>query len=83
MPSSGDGAMGQAHSGKIECDSGQTVQTQTSDPDRVVPPTGGLRPLVCKVAHSSRRSFCHQVQSQTSQVCVSSAGSTGLAGGCS
>ena len=37
-----DSAMGQAHSGKIECDSGQTVQKQTSDPDRVVPPTGGL-----------------------------------------
>ena len=63
-----DGATGQAHSGKIECDSGQTVQTQTSDPDRVIPPTGDLRPLVCKVAHSSGRSFCHQVQSQTSLV---------------
>ena len=36
--------------------SGQIVQTQTSDPDRVVPPTG-LRPLVCKVAHSSGRSY--------------------------
>ena len=78
-----DSATGQAHSGKIECDSGQIVQKQTSDPYRVVPPTGGLRPIVCKVAHSAGRSFCHQVQSQTTQVHVSSTGSADLVGGCS
>ena len=65
------------------CDSGQTVQKQASDPDRVVSPTGGVRPLMYKVAHAPGLSFCHQVQSQTSQICVSSTGSAGLAGGCS
>ena len=38
---------------------------------------------MCEVAHTSGRSFCHQVQSQTSQVCVSSTGSAGLAVVCS
>ena len=80
MEPQADSATSQAHSGKIETDSGHTVQKQTSDLDRVVPHTGGLRPLVYKLAHSH---FFHQVQSQTFQVCVPSTGSAGLAGGCS
>ena len=83
VQSQADGAKGQAHSGALECDSGQTVQEQASDPDRVVSPAGGVRPLMCKVAHTPDLSFCHQVTSPTSQACVPSTGSAGLAGRCS
>ena len=74
---------GQAHSGKVECDSRQTVQEQAGNPDRVVSPAGGLQPLMCQVAHASGRSFCHKVQSQATQVCVSGTRSTGVEGRCS
>ena len=49
----------------------------------VVPAAGGVRPLMCKVAHTSGGSVCNQVQPQASQVCVPSAGSKSLEGGCS
>ena len=49
----------------------------------MIPPAGRLRPLICQVAHSSGRSFCHKVQSQTTHVCVSGTRSTGVEGRCS
>ena len=78
-----DSSKGQAHSGKVECDSRQTIQEQAGNSDRVVPPAESLRPPMCQVAHSSCRPVCHKVQSQTTQVCVSSARSTGMEGRCS
>ena len=50
----------------------QVIQTERS-----------LLQEVCKVAHAPDRSFCHQVQSKTSQVCILSTRSAGLAGQCS
>ena len=69
MPSSGDcfpGAIadsskGQAHSGKAECDSRQIVQEHSGYSDRMVPPAGSLRPLMCQVAHSSSGSLCNNL----------------------
>ena len=67
-----DSSKGQAHSGKAECDSRQIVQEHSGYSDRMVPPAGSLRPLMCQVAHSSSGSLCNKVQSQTTQVCVPS-----------
>ena len=78
-----DSSKGQAHSGKVECDSRQTIQEQAGKSYRMAPPAGSLRPPMCQMAHSSSRSFCHKIQSQTTQVCVSSARSTGMEGTCS
>ena len=78
-----DSSKGQAHSGKVECDSRQTIQEHAGYSDRMVPPAGRLRPPMCQVAHSSSGSLCNKVQSQTTQVCVSSARSTGMEGRCS
>ena len=47
----------------------------------VLSPTAGVRPLVCKMAHSTGGSVCHQVQQQASLVCVPSTGFSGLEGG--
>ena len=40
---------GPTHSRSLECDSGQTVQTQSSDPDRVVPISEGVQSLLLKM----------------------------------
>ena len=78
-----DSSKGQAHSGKAECDSRQIVQEHSGYSDRMVPPAGSLRPLMCQVAHSSSGSLCNKVQSQTTQVCVPSIRSTGMESRCS
>ena len=78
-----DSSKGQAHSGKAECDSRQIVQEHSGYSDRMVPPAGSLRPLMCQVAHSSSGSLCNKVQSQTTQVCVTSTRSTGMESRCS
>ena len=78
-----DSSKCQAHSGKAECDSRQIVQEHSGYSDRMVPPAGSLRPLMCQVAHSSSGSLCNKVQSQTTQVCVPSTRSTGMESRCS
>ena len=78
-----DSSKGQAHSGKAECDSRQIVQEHSGYSDRMVPPAGSLRPLMCQVAHSPSGSLCNKVQSQTTQVCVPSTRSAGMESRCS
>ena len=76
MPSCGDfcpGAYnpeGKAHSRSLECDSGQTVQTQPSDSNRVVPISAGVHSLVFQVDPTSGGFVCNPVQSQTTTVCL-------------
>ena len=72
----------QTHSGSPECHCRQTVPTQTGDPDGMVSTSGDFRPSLPEVAHTSSRFICNQVQSQTSQICVSSSGQVSLAGRC-
>ena len=48
---------GQTHSGSPKCLCWQTVETQTGDSDRVVSPTGGVRPLL-EVAHTGGGLIC-------------------------
>ena len=72
----------QAHSGSPKCHCRQAVQTQTGDSDGVVSRTGGFQPILPEVAHTGSRLICNQIQSQTSQVCVTSSGPFGLEGGC-
>ena len=74
---------GQTHSGSLECHSRQAVPTQSGDPDRVVPVSTGVQSLVLQMGPASDRSFCHPIQSQASQVCLSSSGLDSLGGGCS
>ena len=61
---------GKAHSRSLECDSGQTVQTQPSDSNRVVPISAGVHSLVFQVDPTSGGFVCNPVQPQTTTVCL-------------
>ena len=78
-----DNSVGKTHPRSLECHSGQTIQTQSSDSDQVVPVSTGIQSLVLKMGPTSDRSLCDSVQSQTSQVCFSDSGFGSLGGGCS
>ena len=49
VPSRANSSKGKTHSGMLERDSGQTVTTQSSDPDRVVPFSAGVQSLVLEM----------------------------------
>ena len=78
-----DNSAGKTHPRSLECHSGQTIQTQSSDSDRVVPVSTGIQSLVFKMGPTSNRSLCDSVQSQAFQVCFSGSGFSSLGGGCS
>ena len=48
-------AEGSTHTGSLECDSRQTVPTQPSDSDRVVPLSAGFQSLVLQVGQPTNR----------------------------
>ena len=83
VPPQRNSSESQAHSGSVECHSRQAVPAQSGDPDRVVPVPTGVQSLVFQLGPAADRSFCHQIQSQASQVCLSSSGLDSLGGGCS
>ena len=78
-----DNSAGQTHSGSLECHSRQAVPAQPGDPDRVVLVSTGVQSLVLQLGPAADRSFCHPIQPQASQVCLSSSGFDSLGGGCS
>ena len=82
VPSQANSSKGKTHSGALERDSGQTITTQSSDPDRVVPFSAGVQSFVLEMGPTTSRPLCNPVQSQTSQVCVSGSGSDCLGGRC-
>ena len=59
VPSQGNSTEGKTHSRSLEYNSGQTVQTQTSDTDRVVPISAGVQSLVLQVGPTTSRPFCN------------------------
>ena len=81
VPPQGNSPEGKAHSRSLECDSGQAFQTQSGDPDRVVPVSAGVQSLVFELGPTTVRPVCNLVQSQTFQVCVTGSGSDSLVGG--
>ena len=61
------------HSRPVECGSGQAIQTRPDHSDRMVSPHRGFSGYMHQVAPTSDKSLCHEVQQQTSSVCISSA----------
>ena len=57
VPSKGNSPEGLTHSRSLECDSGQIVQAQTSDTDRVVPISAGVQSLVLQMGPTTSRPF--------------------------
>ena len=70
------------HSRPVECGSRQAIQTRPDHSNRMGTPPGGLPSNMQKVAPASYRPVCNQVQQETGQICVTSAGHTGLGSRC-
>ena len=70
------------HSWLLECDSGQAIQAQSSNPNRVVPLSTGVQSIVCQVGPAPSGFVCDPVQSQNTKVCVSGSGSDSLGDRC-
>ena len=64
-----------------KCNSRQTIQAKSDHPNRMVPPSGHFSGLVQKMAPTSDRPICHEVQQQVTSVCVSGAGHSGSSSG--
>ena len=70
VQSKADCLEGQAYSGSPERHSRQAVPTQSGDPNRMVPPPGGVCSNMPALAPPVCGPVCHPVQSQTSPVCI-------------
>ena len=68
------------HSGSSQCDCRQTVLAPPGDSDRVVSASRGVQSDLQQIG---LRLVCHQIQQQTSEVCVSGTGSEDLDYRCS
>ena len=82
VQSKADCPEGQAYSGSSERHSRQTVQTQSGDPNRMVPPPGGFCSDMPALAPSVSGPVCHPVQSQTSPVCIPGSRPVSVGSGC-
>ena len=82
VQSKADYPEGQAYSGSPERHSRQTVQTQSGDPNRMVPPPGGFCSDLPALAPSVSRPVCHPVQPQTSPVCIPGSRPVSMGSGC-
>ena len=76
-----DSLAGSAHPRSPQRDSGQTVQTQSGDSDRVVPFSTGHQSLVLQMGPTTCRPVCNPVQPQTSQVCFTGTRPSSLGSG--
>ena len=65
-----------------ECDSRQAIQARSDHPDRVVPSPRGLSSHMLSVAPAPGGPVCHQVQQQTTTVCVTGSRPPGMGSGC-
>ena len=65
-----------------KCDSRQTIQAGSDHPNRVVPPSGSFSTIMQSMAPASNRPICHEIQPQTTSVCLSSTGLPGRSSGC-
>ena len=78
VPSQRNSPEGKAHSGSPECDSGQTIQAQSGDSDRMVPVPTSVQSLVLQLGPPTGGPLCNPIQPQTSPVCVTGSGSGSL-----
>ena len=70
------------HLRPAECDSRQTIQTRPDHSNRMVPSPRGLPSNMFPVAPAPSGPVCHQVQQQTTTVCVTVSRPLGLGSGC-
>ena len=71
-----------SHPRPAERDSRQAIQTWPDHSDRMVPSPRGVPSHMLPVASASSGSLCHQVQQQTTSVCVTGPRPPGMGSGC-
>ena len=73
---------GTSHPRPAERDSRQAIQTWPDHSDGMVPSPRGVQSYMLPVAPATSGPVCHQVQQQTTTVCVTGSGPPGMGSGC-
>ena len=73
---------GTSHPRPAERDSRQAIQTWPDHSNRMVPSPRGVQSYMLPVAPATSGPVCHQVQQQTTTVCVTGSRPPGMASGC-
>ena len=71
-----------SHPRPAERDSRQAIQTWPDHSDGVVPTPRGIQSFMFPVAPATSGPVCHQIQQQTTTVCVTGSGPPGMGSGC-
>ena len=75
-------SQGTSHPRPAECDSRQAIQTWPDHSNGVVPSSRGVPSYMLPVAPASSGSVCHQIQQQTTTVCVTGPRPPGMVSVC-
>ena len=73
---------GTSHPGPAESDSRQAIQTWPDHSNRMVPSPRSGQSYMLPVAQATSRPVCHQIQQETTTVCVTGSGPPGMGSGC-
>ena len=65
-----------------ECDSRQAIQAWPDHSNGMVPSSRGVPSYMLPVASTSSGSFCHQIQQQTTTICLTGPRPPGMGSGC-
>ena len=77
-----DTSQGTSHPQPAECDSRQAIQTWPGHLNGMVPSPRGFPSYMLPVAPATRGPVCHQIQQQTTTICVTGSRSPRMGSGC-
>ena len=75
-------SQGTSHPRPAERDSRQAIQPRPDHPDGMVPSPRSVQSYMLPVAPATCGPVCHQIQQQTTTVCITGSGPTGMGRGC-
>ena len=75
-------SQGTSHPRPAEHDSSQAIQAWSDHPDGMVPSPRSVQSYMLPVAPATGGPVCHQVQQQTTTVCITGSGPPGMGSGC-
>ena len=75
-------SQGTSHPWPAERDSRQAIQAMPDHPDGMVPSPRSVQSYMHPVAPSTGGPVCHQIQQQTTTVCITGSGPPGMGSGC-
>ena len=75
-------SQGTSHPRPAERNSRQAIQTWPDHPDGMIPSPRSVQSYILPVAPATGGPVCHQIQQQTTTVCITGSGPTGMGSGC-